>query len=183
MMLLPTSMLPLTPMLLPAMLLPSTMLSRIPTTTTTITWCMRRRRHLMNRTTLQIHKDASLVLLRAVLQAQLLANLLHARFNLLHMILAMISLSNNNVQMSLSLLSRYPDPFLQHIFGFFDEQAVEVDGVASDAALGVVLAENVVARLAIVLVHLCCMLFAFFGEFMGACAVAGGVGGVRAVEA
>lgn len=60
---------------------------------------------------------------------------------------------------------------------------MQVDGVARDAARRIVFAENVVARLAVVLFHFGGMLFAFFAEIMGAATVAGFVGLVRAVEA
>jgi hypothetical protein len=49
---------------------------------------------------------------------------------------------------------------------------VQINRVRSDAPLGVVLAENVVARLAIVFLHLRCMLLAFLAEVVCASAIA-----------
>jgi hypothetical protein len=75
------------------------------------------------------------------------------------------------------------DALFEDVFGFFDEEAVQVDGVAVDAAVGVVGAENVVARLAVVLFHLRGVLFAFLRELVRPRAIAGLVGLVRFVEA
>lgn len=133
--------------------------------------------------TLQIHKHAPLVLLRAILQPQLPTHLLHPRLDLLHMVATMIPLADNNMQVGLSLLPRGFNPLFEHVFRLLDEQAVQVDGVASHAAGGIVLAENVVARLVVVLRHLGGVLLAFFAELVGAAAVARFVGLVRAVEA
>jgi len=85
--------------------------------------------------------------------------------------------------MAFTSLSRNPNPLFQHILGLFYEQAVEIDGVARDCALGVVFPENVVARLTVVLVHLCGVGFAFFGKLVGARSIAGFVGLVGFVEA
>ena len=94
-----TTMLLVTSMLLAAMLttvltpMLTPMLSRIPS----IARCLRRRRHLMHITTLQIHKDSTLVLLSAILQSQFAAHLLDPRLDLLDMIPAVVSLAHNNV--------------------------------------------------------------------------------------
>jgi hypothetical protein len=88
--------------------------------------------------------------------------LFHPRFNLLDMVPAVVSLAYNDVEVALSLLSRNPNPLFQHILCLLHEQAVQIDGVAGYAALCVVLAENVVARLVIVLVHFRGVLFTFF---------------------
>ena len=96
--LLPTMLL-VTSMLLAAMLttvlstMLSAMLSRVPP----IARSLRRRRHLMHITTLQIHKDPTLVLLGAILQSQFAAHLLDSRLDLLDMVPAVIALAHNNV--------------------------------------------------------------------------------------
>ena len=87
------------------------------------------------------------------------------------------------MQMALSPLSRNPDSLFQDIFSLFYEQAVEINGIARDTALGVVFPEDVVARLVVVLVHLRCVGFAFFRELVGARSIAGFVGLVGFVEA
>lgn len=72
---------------------------------------------------------------------------------------------------------------LEHVLCFLDEQAVKIHCVGRDAALGIVGAEDVVARLLVVLVHFGGVLLAFVGELLCARAIARFVGGVRAVEA
>ena len=136
----------------------------------------------MNITTLQVHKDSALVLLRAVLQSQFAAHLLDSRLDLLDVIPAVVAFAHNDVQMAFSSLSRNPDPLFQNILGFFYEQAVEVNGVARDSALGVVFPEDVVARLTVVLVHLRGVGFAFFGQLVGSRSITGLVGLVGFVE-
>ena len=84
--------------------------------------------------------------------------------------------------MTLALLRGYPDPFLKHVLGFFDKEAVQVHRVACNAPFGIVLAEDIVARLAVVVFHLFCVLLAFLREFVRRAAVAGLVGLVCAVE-
>lgn len=88
------------------------------------------------------------------------------------MVSAVIAFAHNDMQMCFAPRLRRSDALFEHIFRFFDEQAVQVDGIASDAISRVVLAEDEVARLAIVLVHLRCMLLALFAQLMGAGAVA-----------
>ena len=176
----------LSTMLLSAMLLPTMMLlssSAMLTRVSAITRSLWRRRHLMHISTLQIHKDPTFILLGPVLQPQLATHLLNTRFDLLHMVLAMIALAHNDVEMVFAPLASHSDPLFQHILCFFDEEAVQVNRIASDATLGVVFAEYVVARLAIVLVHFGRVSFSFFRELVGARAIAGFVGLVRAVEA
>jgi hypothetical protein len=60
---------------------------------------------------------------------------------------------------------------------------VQINRVRTDAPLGVVLAENVVARLAIVFLHLRCMLLAFLAEVVCARTVARLIRLVGAIEA
>lgn len=84
--------------------------------------------------------------------------------------------------MALALLRGYPDPFLKHVLGFFDKEAVQVHRVACNAPFGIVLAEDIVARLAVVVFHLFRVLLAFLREFVRRGAVAGLVGLVCAVE-
>jgi hypothetical protein len=172
-----TTMLRLTSMVLTAVL--STMLSWV----AAIARCLRRRWHFVDISTLQVHEDPTLVLLSAVLQSQLAAHLFDSGFDLLDMVSAVVALAHNDMQMALSSLSRDPDPLFQDIFGLFYEQAMEINGITRDTALGVVFSEDVVARLIVVLVHFRCMSFALFGELVGARTIAGFVCLMRAVEA
>jgi hypothetical protein len=166
----------LSTVLLTTMLLIST--AGIPTTTV----ALRRRRHVPDVSALQIHIHAALIRLCLVLQSQLATHLFHARLDLLHMIRAMISLADNNMQVRLPTLPRALDALLEHVLSLLDVQAVQVDGVAGDAVGAVVCAENKVTRL-VVLLHLGRVLLAFFRQRVGARPVAGLVGLVRFVEA
>ena len=182
--LLSTMTLSLAPMLLSTMLL-SPMLSRVSTSAvlpTSILRCMRLRR-IICRSTLQINIHPTLICLRLVLQSQLPTHLLHSRLNLLHMVNAMVTLSHNHMKMRLPLPPCNFYPFLEHIFGFFDEETVQVDRVGCDAVAGVVGAEYVVARLLVVLVHLRGMLFSFLAQVVCASSIAGRISLVSAVKA
>ena len=99
------------------------------------------------------------------------------------MVAAVVSLAHNNVQVILTTALGGLDALLEHVLCLLDEQAVQIDGIFLDAAVGVVLAEDVVARLAVVLLHLGGMLFSLGREVVGARAVARLVGLVGAVEA
>ena len=99
------------------------------------------------------------------------------------MVRTVVSLAHNDVEMRLPLLTRNFDAFFQHIFCFFNKQAVQVDSVTCHAPHGIVLAENIVACLTIVLFHFCGMLLALLRQFVGASPVAGFVGLMRAIEA
>lgn len=171
-----TTMLRLTSMVLTAML--TTVLPWV----TTIARCLGRRWHLVDISTLEVYEDPTLVLLGAVLQSQFTAHLFNSRLDLLDMVPAMVAFAHNDMQMAFSPLPGNPDPLFQNILGLFYEQAVEVNGIASHAALGVVFPEDVVARLVVVLVHFRCMGFALFGELVSTRSIAGFVCLMRAVE-
>lgn len=64
---------------------------------TTIRRGLRRRRHLPDLAALQIDKDPALILLGLVVQAELPANLLDARLDLLHVSRAVVPLADNDV--------------------------------------------------------------------------------------
>lgn len=182
--LLPTMILLPTMLLLTTVILLSSMLLLLPVPRiSAIRWRLWRRRHSMHGTALQIDKDPPLILLGRILQPQLATHLLHAGLNLLHMTATMISLANDDVQMRLAPTPRRANSLLQDVLGLLDVEPVQVHRVRGDAALGVVLTEDIVARLVVVLVHLSGVLLAFLGELVGARAVARLVGLVRAVEA
>jgi len=132
--------------------------------------------------TLEVYEDPTLVLLGAVLQSQFTAHLFNSWLDLLDMVPAMVAFAHNDMQMAFSPLPGNPDPLFQNILGLFYEQAVEVNGIASHAALGVVFPEDVVARLVVVLVHFRCMGFALFRELVSTRSIAGFVCLMRAVE-
>ncbi len=64
------------------------------------------------------------------------------------------------------------DALLEDAPGLLDELPVQVDGVGADAAGGVVLPEDVLARLAVVLLHLRRVLLALVAQLLGQGAVA-----------
>ena len=57
------------------------------------------------------------------------------------------------MQVRLALGAGAPDAGLEDVLGLLDELAVQVDGVVVDAAGGVVLPEDVLARLPVVVRH------------------------------
>lgn len=113
---------------------------------------------------LQLDVDATLIVLRVVLQSKLAADLLHARLDLLHVVGRVVSLADNDVQVILSVLLGVADALLEDFLGFFDELAVQVDGVAVDFSYGVVLAEDEFGGLLVVLVGFGCVSFALLRE-------------------
>ena len=60
---------------------------------------------------------------------------------------------NSHVQVRLALGASAPDAGLEDILGLLDELAVQVDGVVVNAARGVILPEDVLARLPVVILH------------------------------
>lgn len=70
-----------------------------------------------------------------------------------------IPLPHNNMQMTLSLLLRRPNPGFEDMFRFFYELAVEIYGITGNAIGGIVFAEDVVGGLFIVLIYFCGVLF------------------------
>lgn len=81
------------------LLLTTVMLLRLSTVvlSTAIRRGLRRRRHLSDLSALQIDKDPALILLGLVVQAELPANLLDARLDLLHVSRAVVPLADNDV--------------------------------------------------------------------------------------
>lgn len=65
-----------------------------------------------------------------------------------------MALRNVHVKVRLPVLLGVADAVLEDILGLLDELAVQVDGVVGDAIHCVVLAEDVVAGLLVVLIHL-----------------------------
>jgi hypothetical protein len=173
----PTMLLPT--VLLPAVMLLATMLARIAAITGRI-W---RWWHVVHASTLEVDKYPALVLLGAVLQTQLSADLLYTWFDLLNVVRAVIAFADNDMQMGLATLARALDALLQHVLSFFNEQAVQVDGVAVNTALSIVGAEDIVPRLSVVLFHLGSVLLALLRQLVGTSAVTGLVGLVGAIEA
>lgn len=148
----------LTTMLLTAMLL-AAVLARI--SAAAILWVLRRGRHAAHRAALEVYVNAALVLLSLVLQPQLTADLLDSGLDFLHVITAMVALAHDDVKVVLAAAFGSLDPLLEHVLSLLNKQAVQIDGVVLDTAVRVVLAEDVVARLAVVLVHLGGVLLAF----------------------
>lgn len=132
---------------------------------------------------LEVDIDAALVLLGRVLQSQLATHLLDAGLDLLHVSARVVALADNDMQVGFAALARSPQPLLEDVFSLLNEQAVEIDRVGGDATLRVVRAEDVVPRLAVVVVHLRGVMLALFAQLFGARAVARLVGLVCAVEA
>lgn len=175
--LLPTVLLPT--VLLPAVMLLAAMLARI----AAITGRVWRRWHVVHTSALEVDKHPALVLLGAVLQAQVSAHLLYTWFDLLNVVRAVIAFADNDMQMGLATLTCALDALLQHVLSFFNEQAVQVDGVAVNTALSIVGAEDIVPRLSVVLLHLGGVLLALLRQLVGASTVTGLVGLVGAIEA
>lgn len=189
----------LSTMLLPSMLLLAVLLSVILTTvllatmllllllsrvaTATILGMLRRRGHVVHRTALKVHVNATLVFFSLVLETQLTANLFDPRLDLLHMIPAVVSFANDDMQMILAPTPRRLDTLFKHILSFLDEKTVKIDSIFLNTTICIVLAENVVARLSIVLLHFGGMLFSFFRKLVGACAVTRFVGLMGTVKA
>jgi hypothetical protein len=109
-------------LLLPAVL--STMLSRVAgmltamlstmltTRVSAMVWLLRRRRHVANLSTLQVHVDATLVLLCRILKSKVTTHLFDTRLDLLDMIAAVVALADNNVEVRFASISCCFDPLL-----------------------------------------------------------------------
>lgn len=111
---------------------------------------------------LEVDVDAPLVLLGGVLQPQLLAHLLHAGLDLLDLAGAVVPAADDDVEVRLASGLGIADARLEDLLGLLDELAVEVDGVVGHAARRVVLAEDVLGRLPVVVVHVGAVPLAFF---------------------
>jgi hypothetical protein len=82
----------------------------------------------------QIDIDPALVGLGSEVKTQLAADLLNTGLDLLDMPSAMVSDTNNNVQVRLSPSLCITNPHFQDVFGFLNELAVQIDGVLGHPA-------------------------------------------------
>lgn len=90
------------------LLLSASVLSRVPAIAGRLGW----RRHVIDASALEVHEHASFVFFGAVLQTEFATHLLHARFDLLHMVPAVVSLAYNDVEVSFTPLSPSFDALL-----------------------------------------------------------------------
>jgi hypothetical protein len=146
-------------------------------------WLLWQGRRRANLPALQVHIDTALVFLRGVLETLLTTYLLDTRLNLLHMARAVISSAHYDVQVSLPSGLGVFYARLQDVFGLFDELAVEINGVLGDAAGAVVLAENELARLLVVALHVSAVLLAFVRQSFRLSTISAIVRLTRPVEA
>lgn len=93
------------------------------------------------------------IILCAIPEAQLAAELLHLGLELLKVVGRVVALADNSVQVRLASSLIRADALFENALRLFDELAVEVDAIGVDTARSVVLTEDVVGRLAVVLVH------------------------------
>ena len=121
---------------------------------------------------LQIDVHAALVLLRAVLQPKLLADLLHPWLDLLDVVWAVVALADYHTKVVLAGLLRVPDALFEDRFRFLHKLTVQIDGVARDFADRIVLTEDELRGLFVVRVRLRCMLFALLAQTVGASTIA-----------
>lgn len=133
-------------------------------------------RHFRDLAALQIDVHTALVLLGGVLQAQLLADLLDARLDLLHVVRRVIALADNDVEMGLASCLRVSDASLENILGLLHKLSVQVNRVIGNAVRSVVSAEDVLGRLFVVLLHFGGVLLALVAQLLGFGAVAVMVG-------
>lgn len=115
----------------------------------------------------QVNVHAPLVMLRLVIQSQLLTHLLDLRFDLLHMISRMNTLAHNNMQMRLSLTLRLPNPLLQNLLCLFDKLSVKIYSIARHFLRRVVLPEDVLRGLFVVSVLRSAVFLGFLAEVVG----------------
>ena len=121
---------------------------------------------------LQINVYPPGVVLGGVLEAELAAQLLDLGLDLLHVARRVVALADDGVQVRLAAGLVGADALLEDALRLLDEEPVQVDLVAADLAGGVVLAEDVVGRLLVELVHLAVVHLALVGELLGGGAVA-----------
>jgi hypothetical protein len=129
---------------------------------------------------LQLDVHATFVVLGVVLQAEFAADLLDARLDLLHVVHGVVSLADDHVEVRLAVLLGVANALLEDFLGFFDELAVQVDGVTVYFADGIVLAEDELGGLLVVLVGFGCVLLALLRQLFRLGAVAALVGLLRA---
>jgi hypothetical protein len=120
---------------------------------------LRRRWHLVHGAALKIDVDPALVLLGLVLESQFTADLLDAGFDFLDVVARVISLADDDMKVVFASAAGGFDAFFEHVLCFLDEEAVQIDCVVLNAPICVVLAEDVVARLTVVLLHFGGVLF------------------------
>lgn len=100
----------------------------------------------------QVNIHSPLVLLGMILQAKLLTNLFDGRLDLLDMVDRVVTFADDDMKMRLAILLGVLDALGDNLFCFFDELAVEIYGIAIDAADGIVLAEDIVRGLFVELI-------------------------------
>lgn len=145
------------------LLLVTTVMSRVATS-------MARRQRL---TALEVDDDAAdIVLVGAVLQTELLAQLLDLGLDALDTAARVVPLADDGDQVRLAVGLVGADAFLEDALGLLDELAVQVDRVGLDAPVGVVLAEDEVGGLLVVVVHAGGVRLALVGELLCGSAIA-----------
>lgn len=137
---------------------------------TTRLWRQRRRRPDLGSG--QVNKDAAVVGLGGIVEAQLAAHLLDAGLDFLHATSAVVALADNYVQVPLAPGLGVANAGLENVLGLLDELTVQVDGVLGHALRVVVLPEYVLRGLLIVALHVGAVLLALVGEALGFGAVA-----------
>lgn len=78
----------------------------------TISRCLRWRRHSLNGSTLQVHIDPTLIFFRRILQSEFATHLFNSWLDLLNMIPRVISFADNHVKMRLALAAGNLDALL-----------------------------------------------------------------------
>ena len=138
-------------------------------------------------TTSKVDIHAARVWLGDILESQFLAYLLHAGLDLLDVVNRVYAFTDDasysrscqlsiartvqfrddlHVKMRLPVLLRISNSLFQYVLGFFDELAVQIDGIPIYPSHGIVLAENIVRRLLVVLFHQLGMSFALLRKRM-----------------
>lgn len=126
---------------------------------------------------LEVDVDPALVLLvRVVPQAQLPAELLDLGLQLLHAARRVVALADDGEEVVGAAGLVGADALLEDALCLLDELPVQVDLILIDAARRVVLAEDVLGRLAVKVVHLGVVRLALVRKLLRAGAVAGLVG-------
>jgi hypothetical protein len=112
---------------------------------------------------LEIDVYPSGVILCAVLEAQLAAELLHLGLELLDVVGRVVALADDSVQVRLASSLIRADALFENALRLFDELAVQVDAIGVDTAGGVVLAEDVFGCLLVVFIDLGAVSLALVG--------------------
>lgn len=102
---------------------------------------------------LEIDVYPASIILCAIPEAQLATEFLYLGLELLNVIGRVVALADNSVQVRLASSLICADALFENALRLFDELAVEVDAISVDTAGSIVLAEDVVGRLAVVLLH------------------------------